>query len=1240
MTTDNQTTLIQRIDDNNDLESFIIQYNLFSMIAEAFDVQQAGLLLHLVAKEFFDTKVAENMDFLLSACGYNDVNQLPKVSIESHLKLPEFIDDPFSIDTCLLLHRNIAKSHESLIGFKEANKIELKELRNNQTSEIEATKKYYSTKLESYFKDDELRLQETWDAKSELTEIDQSIVKEVLFLFLALIVGSSGGFWGIIIIVTGVFIWRSTTAKSILQLIEDKKEAEQEIRRLEREEENSTGYLDKLGEEESKAIEDLKESHEQKYKSKEKTLRKAAEKLQDKLATNLSLLLAYIKLLEDRTAPQVSEMNASLVIGLESAHQNLQLIDRTAIKVDDEIQLVDANSRQITASWQDERWWEEDIASNYIPRTVGLAPLIIRSGTVCEIKISNSKFTLQFSDFEALFYKAFPATTEIEVYQSIAQRYELDSANFRINDIPLLLQCRQLSNKPGHIAIFTNSTETRQAATAALESIALRAIATFPARKLQGIFIDPVSMGTTFPFGSLPEEICGKRIYTTSDDIQEQLHKLITHIEQVIQKYLRRDFENIEEYNAVAEAIQEAYRYLFIADFPKKFENRSLEYLNTLLETGAKVGIYAIIHIDETLERPRNFNYNLFKAHCQILRPADKTYNGDPLFVYESPEAPIVLYATLDKPPESDRFNQLTAMISKASGEVKVDTVAFSQLYPETLWTGDSRGEIRTAIGVAGAREKLEFWLGQNPKGLEVIQSLLFGKPGAGKSYTLHSIINGLAMRYAPDELELYLLDFKEGVEFQVYVDPDRGEDSGSSNDLDLTKALPHAKVISIESDREFGLSVLRKVNEQFQIRANEWKSVSNDITKVAEYRNKTNGKKMPRILIVIDEFQVLFEDNDSISAELNQIFDTIVKKGRAFGIHLLLASQSPNIKNITRSVYDLIDLRMAMQMNQNVAAMTLAEGNTDAVDLLDRPGRIIYNSDFGRKGSNEIGQIADASTDQRKKALRKIQEIVQATGYQRPPTDQLVVFDGRHPTRLQNNGLLTILATDNKFLPIANIKDVISESNWRVREYPSVAWTGEAMRIGYHSRAIFRRRSRSNMLLVGNAEESIFGILGGLLTSLACCHQPKKAQFHIIDLSDEEDRGSHWWSMTLLFRKFFYQFFPTTIAKDFPNSDRQIVKASTTIQNIHAEFERRKQLREADPDTTNFGASIFFVAAIGTLERLNSLRPTVDNRGNPDMSDDAKKILAIAAQGSELGIHLILWVEGIKTFRACLRSF
>jgi S-DNA-T family DNA segregation ATPase FtsK/SpoIIIE len=1004
---------------------------------------------------------------------------------------------------------------------------------------------------------------------------------------------------------------------NIFDLLDKKSQVNEALDRCEYEQYQYKRKIEELRKLQPQAHKSKQESLKVERELKEEALEEKREEIEEDVAYKFSLVVEFKKLLEMRIEQTLSELGRILSDFITVMPFSYKIQDHLA-QLDIEEDIL-TPSWQVTPSWQDLRWWETNKPNSYEPRIEGLAPVSIRSGTIRCLQKQGSDFLFNFSEYD----------------QSL-QNSEISLSNINLRDLPFLLQCRSTDvfpNKSGHIAIFTNSPETRQAATAALESIALRAIATFPVRKLQGIFIDPVSMGDTFPFKtSLPEEIRGKRIYTTSDDIQEELHKLIIHIEQVIQNYLGRDFATIEEYNAAAEVIQEAYRYLFIADFPKKFDTRSFEYLNSLLETGAKAGVYTIIHIDETLEKPRNFNYDLFKAHCQILRPADRSYNGEPLFVYESPEAPIICYATLDKPPESDHFNQLTAMISEASGEVKRDGVPFSQLYPEALWTDDSRGEIRTAIGVAGAREKLEFWLGENSKGLGVYQSLLFGKPGAGKSYTLHSIINGLAMRYAPDELEMYLLDFKEGVEFQVYVDPDRGEEnSSSSNDLDLSKALPHAKVISIESDREFGLSVLRKINEQFEIRANQWKSASNSIAKIAEYRDRTN-QKMPRIFIVIDEFQVLFEDNDSISSELNQIFDNIVRKGRAFGIHLLLASQSPNITNIKRSLYDFIELRMAMQMNQNVASQILAEGNADSVDLLKFPGQVIYNSDFGRKGSNEIGQVADASTGERKKALRKIQETVQATGYKRPPTDQLVVFDGRHPTRLKNNGLLTVLASADIWLSPADIKDVVNESNWRVREFPSIAWVGEAMQIGYHSRAIFRRRSRSNMLLVGNIEENIFGILGGVMTSLVCSHQPQKAEFHIIDLSDEDDRGSHWSSMTLYFREAFSTYFPITIAKDFADSDRQISKANTTLQKIHAEFERRKQLREVEPDTTNFGASIFFVAAIGTLERLNSLRPTVDNRGNPDMSDDAKKLMAIASQGAELGIHLILWVEGIKT--------
>ncbi|MGI0480411.1 FtsK/SpoIIIE domain-containing protein [Geminocystis sp. CENA526] len=296
----------------------------------------------------------------------------------------------------------------------------------------------------------------------------------------------------------------------------------------------------------------------------------------------------------------------------------------------------------------------------------------------------------------------------------------------------------------------------------------------------------------------------------------------------------------------------------------------------------------------------------------------------------------------LDQPPANELFNQMAEAINQAIRNVKVDTIGFAKLYPDHNWFADSRKEIRTPIGLMGAKDKLEFWFGENEDGNIVSNGLLAGKPGAGKSFTLHAIILSLAMQYSPDELELYLLDFKQGVEFQIYVDAEKGENRDFSTELDETRALPHAKVISIESDREFGLSVLEYVNQQIEERSKLFKSAGN-LEKIYEYRNATD-KKLPRILVLIDEFQYMFQESDAIAQRLNVVMENIVRQGRAFGIHLLIASQSPNVSNMNRKIYDFLDLRMALQMPQNTAGYVLDESNTDAIDLLDRPGKMIYN--------------------------------------------------------------------------------------------------------------------------------------------------------------------------------------------------------------------------------------------------------------------------------------------------------
>src|SRR5476649_1782729 len=93
--------------------------------------------------------------------------------------------------------------------------------------------------------------------------------------------------------------------------------------------------------------------------------------------------------------------------------------------------------------------------------------------------------------------------------------------------------------------------------------------------------------------------------------------------------------------------------------------------------------------------------------------------------------------------------------------------------------------------------------------------ALIAGKTGSGKSTLLHALITNLALHYGPDQAELYLIDFKKGVEFKMYA----------------AMRLPHARVVAIESEREFGLSVLQRLDGILRERGEAFRAVgANDL--------------------------------------------------------------------------------------------------------------------------------------------------------------------------------------------------------------------------------------------------------------------------------------------------------------------------------------------------------------------------------------------------------------------------
>ncbi len=235
----------------------------------------------------------------------------------------------------------------------------------------------------------------------------------------------------------------------------------------------------------------------------------------------------------------------------------------------------------------------------------------------------------------------------------------------------------------------------------------------------------------------------------------------------------------------------------------------------------------------------------------------------------------------------------------------------------EKFWTKSSQYEVSVPVGWDINHKEVCFEIGNAQN-----HTLICGRSGSGKSNFLHVLIQNLAFYYDPDEVQLFLLDYKEGVEFNAYADP----------------ILEHARLVSVASSVGFGMSFLSWLCKEIQKRAELFKQFK--VKDLSDYRK--HGE-MPRLIVVVDEFQVLFSDNSTKEKEsVDQSLNTLLKKGRSYGVHLVLATQTMRGGEIDSSIKTQIANRIALPMDADDSAKILDD---DVACELVRPEGIFNNN-------------------------------------------------------------------------------------------------------------------------------------------------------------------------------------------------------------------------------------------------------------------------------------------------------
>ena len=492
-----------------------------------------------------------------------------------------------------------------------------------------------------------------------------------------------------------------------------------------------------------------------------------------------------------------------------------------------------------------------------------------------------------------------------------------------------------------------------------LQAVTLRlAVATRPGT-VRFALADPLGQGEQLSgFLRLPAALrVGSGVASSAAEIEALLRALTDHVVEVTQTRLTNVYDSVEAYNEGSTGVFVPYHVLVLAGFPGGISAHSAELLARLARNGPRAGVYIVATAERGQERARGLDLEDLTATATSLSVAGGGVIWDDPDFGRWPIEPDVL-------PPAPRVNAwLDAVGAAASANSRDLPFARIAIPPAQRWSGDSTDGLDAQIGVDSKGEPQHFVMGSRG----VHNGLVGGDVRMGKTNLLHVLITQLALKYPPEELELYLLDFKE-VEFDAY----------------LTQRLPHARAIASRTDREFGLSMLRRFHDEIERRARLCREAR--VTQLPEYRGET-GQVLPRSLVIMDEFQVLFSEEDRLSREAGALLADIAKRGAAFGLHLLLATQSPGGGSLTahlRPAYEQMALRIALGcLLPSVSQAILGEGNEAAVKLT-RAGDAIYNDRRG-EGANPVMRIAMLPTRDRLEWIGAIRALGAGRDYPPP---------------------------------------------------------------------------------------------------------------------------------------------------------------------------------------------------------------------------------------------------------------
>ena len=431
-----------------------------------------------------------------------------------------------------------------------------------------------------------------------------------------------------------------------------------------------------------------------------------------------------------------------------------------------------------------------------------------------------------------------------------------DQIGMKTFETPTIMEW--MGGQYGQNFVINYSNKSANKAEARLNQLVVDMLLSLPSRSINIHFVYlPFSAQASFLTRNLDEKIYGKLISSSND-----WNHLKDSLREKMAKALE-EYGDVAKYNDSKNRVVVPYDVVVINDYQKCVNEMS--DLDALFENGHKGGIYFILMNNLDFKSDRDIDSLMaLKDFYQVLEAENFGNYSKDAFIRCTPilDNPILAKACFNYINESAELPQ-----------VAVASVDYDKILSKGFETIDKAMVI--PVGSSENGELVDFTIDT----VSHIHCFIIGQSGTGKSVFLHDVIIGAMAKYSPDELELYLMDFKiGGVEFNRY----RNE--------------KHVKALLVDnSDIQITLEILRDISNKMRERGKQLRA--SGVSNIVEYNQVNPTKKMPRIVFIADECHVMFPTMNSkdtkLYREISEILQKIAKEGRSQGVHLVLATQT-----------------------------------------------------------------------------------------------------------------------------------------------------------------------------------------------------------------------------------------------------------------------------------------------------------------------------------------------------------